>query len=46
MRRLIGKVIVALVSLQLLTALLASTGGATSPNSAVLGAPALATQFR
>jgi hypothetical protein len=45
MRRLMGKAIVALVSVQLLTALLASTGGATSPRPALLGAPALVADF-
>jgi hypothetical protein len=45
MRRLIGKAIVALVSVQLLTALLASMGGATSPRPTLIGAPALAADF-
>ena len=40
-----GKAIVALVSAQLLTALLASTGGATSSRPEALAAPALAANF-
>ena len=45
MRRLIGKTIIVLVSVQLLTALFASTGGATSPRRTLLAASALAADF-